>query len=411
MVTAAPTPYGHDFVRAGQGWADAAPPRLPVQTAPAEAQNEQEYLRQMEALEKNGGPYNDSLAEPLMALANIHRQKGDWEAALSLYRQALQVVRINDGLYSQRQVPLLRAQLDTYRMAGEMQALDRRYQYFFRLYGRGEPPYTELRVRASLEFMRWQREWIRLELDSREKNRRRLLDLYRLNEQLIEGISAQAGIDDSWYQSMVMSQLRNLYLIRDQVEPQVEYVGAAPTGSIPGNNWNEKDTYTLRLEGLQRGALSNGARLLNTLIARDSSAPLGRKARWHVELGDWYQWNDNSRRAKQYYREAWQLLQQAGQGKQLREWLGRPVELPDNGAFWQPRTDGDGPKRVVVTARFDVSESGRARNLQTTPAREEEQSAASRLRRELSKTRFRPRFISGQAEETLGVARDYEVVK
>lgn len=405
----APTPYGHDFVRAGQAWPDAAPPELPRQAPAADPAQEAEFLLQLDALERAGGPYSDGLAEPLAALAHLHRERGEWEEALDLYRRAQHVVRINDGLYSQRQIPLLRGQLDTYRLSGDMEALDDRYQYFFRLYGRGEPPYTELRMRATLEYLRWQREWLRLELDSEEKSRRRLLDLYQLNDRLIEEAGRQASLDGSWYQSLVLSQVRNLYLIKDQVKPEEEYVGGAPAAPIMPANWSDKDVYEHRLEGLQRGALTNGARLLTVLIEREYPVTAEQKARWYLELGDWYQWNDSHARAAEHYRMAWQLLQREGEGRRLHEWLGQPVELPDNGAFWQQLTGGAGTQRVVVSASYDVSARGRVRNLKTLALSEGDERLASRLRRKLSNTRFRPRFIAGRAEESLGISRDYEI--
>ena len=79
--------------------------------------------------------------------------------------------RINDGLYSERQVPLLRELLQSYREAGDYEALDERYDYYFRLYGNGQPPYTEIRLRAALEYLRWQREALRLGVGGRELER------------------------------------------------------------------------------------------------------------------------------------------------------------------------------------------------------------------------------------------------
>jgi len=374
-----------------------------------EAGEAEQYQRQLEKYEHQGGPYNSLLTEPLSALADLHRQRGDWPAALVLYQRASHVVRINDGLYSQRQVPLLRAQLDTYRLAGDMQALDDRYQYFFRLFGHGDPPYTEVRMRATLEYLRWQREWLRLDLDSSNKSRRRLLELYRLNNQLIEQLRLQGQADPTWYPMLVLSQVRNLYLVLDRVEQRVEYMGVTPSNSALGREWNEMDIFEKRLESLQRSGVATGARLLQDLIAWGAQATPGDRARWYIELGDWYQWNDNSGSAGEYYRHATALLREAGEDKLLSEWLGAPVELPDNGAFWQPPTMQEGEQRVIVRAIYDVSARGNVRNLSAEPVVPEDRSAASQLYRSLRKARFRPRFIDGLAEPVAGVARNYQV--
>jgi len=409
QIHAGPAPYGKDFVRAGIRWSDAAPPAM-VAAAPREdAGDTSQYELQVKGYEGLEGPYSDLLAEPLAAMAELYRERGDWSSALDLYRRASHVVRINDGLYSQRQVPLLRAQLDIYRLAGDMQSLDDRYDYFFRLLGRGEPPYTEIRVRATLEYLRWQREWLRMDLDSKEKSRRRLLALYRLNEQLIEQMVQHTPVDPDWYAALVLSQMRNLYLIVDRVEQRVEYVGITPSNSALGREWNEMDVFEKRLESLQRGAVGTGARLLKELIAGGVATAPQARARWYIELGDWYQFNDDTSAATEHYRQAETLLRELSEDARLREWLGRPVELPDNGAFWQPPAMPAGERQVIVRARFDVSARGTVRNVSAQPVVSGDQSAASQLRRSLKKTRFRPRFSGGEAEAVPAITRDYEV--
>ncbi len=163
-----PAPYGEYFVRLGQSWQDAgrlaAPPPL---AAPEAAElDSARYERELGQLEDSGGPYAEALAEPLADMARLLRRSGDLAGAQQAYQRALHVVRINEGLYSERQVPILRELFDIYRMTGDMAMLDGRYDYFFRLYGSGQPPYTPVRLGAGLEYLRWQREALRLGLDA-----------------------------------------------------------------------------------------------------------------------------------------------------------------------------------------------------------------------------------------------------
>jgi hypothetical protein len=412
-VAARATAYGQQFVRSGQVWSDAGPTALPDPPAGDHSRADEtqriEYQKQVSEIEVSAGPYTDALAEPLAALALHYRESGDMDQAERLYRRALHIVRVNDGLYSERQIPILRELLNTYRIAGDLETLDERYEYFFRLYGRGQPPYTDIRLRAALEYLRWQREALRLELDGKE-DAGRLLSLYELNEELLQGVAQDPAVDPSVYRNLGLSQLRNLYLIQDMIARETEQVSGATRAPLPGYDWSEQELGQYRLETIQRGALSRGATLMEVLLAREGAVPGEQTARLHLELADWYQWNGRDGQAAGHYDEVERLLAGSGMEDTLRVWLGQPVELPDNGAFWQPVLPGEDQRRVVVRASYDVSERGRASNIQTRTELEEDSGIASRLRRKLSRTRFRPRYSNGKAQSVAGLVRNYELI-
>ncbi len=402
------TPYGQEFVRLGVEWPEGRP-RGSGGSVSAAGRTAQVvgYERQVAESETSGGPYTDGLAEPLAALARHRRDRGELQQAERLYRRALHVVRVNDGLYTQRQIPILRELLDTYRSSGDLATLDDRYDYFFRLYGRGQPPYSEVRMGAALEYLRWQREALRRGLDADDK--RRLLALYELNDELLRGVAADDSADPRWYRQLSVSQLYNLYLIQDLMAPQMQNRSGVPNTPLLASDWDEQDFRVNRLETLQRDAVGHGARLLQESLS-SGTVPPEELASMHLELGDWYQWNGFAQKASEQYGEVVRLLRETGRSEMLDEWLGEPVELPDNGAFWQPPAPEEGQRRVQVRASYDVSARGRANNIQTSVAAEEDEDVASSLRRKLARTRFRPRFSSGAAEAQAGVVRDYAVL-
>jgi tetratricopeptide (TPR) repeat protein len=401
--------YGRAFVRVGESWADGGPVPGQPESGTGAAQDEGQYQRQVDELEDEGGPYADALAEPLTGLGRHYRQRGDMAQALRLYRRALHVVRVNDGLYSERQMPILRELLDAYRVSGEMEILDDRYNYYFRLYGNGQPPYTGVRLRAALAYLRWQREVVRLELDENEDQR--ILALYHLNDELLQAVAAEPSVALQWYRDLVLSQMRNLYLLEDRFAPTVQNTGLAPSTPVLAGKWEQKDFDKKRLELIQRGALSQGAGLLQALIDRTvGTAQSTELARLHLELGDWYQWHGKYRRAGEQYQQVVQLLSQESRADLLQQWLGQPRELPDNGAFWQFRPAQKGDPPVVVSVRYDVSARGRASNMQAGVSDPANEGLASRLKRKLAKIRFRPRWVSGVAEPVSQVQRDYQLI-
>jgi tetratricopeptide (TPR) repeat protein len=402
------TPYGEQFVRPGQQWSDGGPPVEPGPESGEVAQAHRQYLRQMAALEDQGGPYADALAEPLASLGRHYRLRGDLENAQRVYRRALHVVRVNDGLHSRRQLPILRELLQLYRDAGDMTSLDERYDYYFRLYGSGSAPFTDARLRAGLEYLRWQREAVRLGIDGQDL--RRLVKLIELNEAIIRDVALDSSLDPVWYRQLVYSQLRNLYLLQDRAQPRIEETGMLQNSLFYLATEQDPGGHELRLATLQRGAFARGASLLQTLIGRMPAEAPAALARARLELGDWYQWNGATERAADEYTDAVALLREAGEARLLERWFAQPVELPDNGAFWQPQQLPEGKRKVLLEAVYDVSATGRPGNIEATVVEAGDDGAAYRLRRQLAGTRFRPRWLEGRPEEVTRLVRTYELV-
>ena len=397
--------YGEHFFRLGSSWPEAVLPSPNTGLTPS-PESMARYQRQVQEFQGSDGPYSDALAEPLTGLARSHLAAGELEEARRLYRRALHIVRVNDGLYSKRQIPILQELLEIYRSTGDLESLDQRYDYYFRLYGSGLPPFSEVRLRAALAYLRWQREALLLGMDG--ERHQRLLDLHRLNDELVKATAIDPDVSIEQYREVVLSQVRNLYLVEDRISPRIDRVGLAETASPLGGEWEETDFDRKRLETLQRGALSSGVRLLDDLIERSTATATPETlARLHLELGDWYQWHGSASAREQYARVA-DILTGSGQQELLEQWLGQPVELPDNGAFWRPVRQAADGRKIVVDTRYDVSASGRIRNLTGKAVAAEDEPKAERLKRELRKIRFRPRWINGEPEAVVGVERSYE---
>ncbi len=404
-------PYGQYILRAGDTVSDSPPPLAgPVQAAGDAAPVEARLLE----LEEGGGPYSGDLAEVLAELAAHYRGRGDSEEALRLYRRALHVVRINEGLYSERQAPLVRAELDIYRERGHFAALDERYDYYFRLFGGGRPPLTEVRLRAALGYLRWQREALRLGLPTRPE--RRLLDLVQLNGQMLDNATASAGLPAQARARLALSQLNNLYLVQDMV-PLVERDPFQATAfAAPGSRQDpaQQDFVQRRGQNLRSVAYAQGVDLLQGLIAGWPVAEdVEQLAALHLALGDWHQWHDKWHSAAPHYQAVERLLRENGRRDTLDRWLGAPVELPASGVFnglpEQPLDAADAAP--AVTLSYDVDRRGRARNIATVALAPDQENAGMRVVRALREVRFRPRWRGGAAQDSTGLLREYRLLR
>ncbi|GAB5452028.1 MAG: hypothetical protein Hals2KO_23560 [Halioglobus sp.] len=409
-------PYGDTLLRSDDLPLDSPLPVL-AETPAVAAAGDADYVARVEALESVEGAYGASLSETLSDLARHHEARGEHGQALSLYRRALHLLRVNQGLNSEQQVPLVRAELGLYQKLGDLDALDDRYEYYFRLLGAGKPPLTDLRVRATLSYLRWQREALRQGMAAGAQ--KRMLNALSLNETLLELVRqsrSQASLaedasaeHDRWLLDATLSQVNNLYVLQEFFPPQEQddWLIEAGSGAAAMQQPSFEEYITLRVQRLRRGAMNLGATLLEQSMAElGSGASAMQRAQLALALGDWYQWYGLRAYAANHYRLARELLLSAGATGTLREAFGEPVELPATGVFRRYHTP-DPQAQSALRLRFDVSATGRSSNIEVVAAPEGAERAASSAARALRAVRFRPRWLNGEAEAMSGLERSY----
>jgi hypothetical protein len=401
--------YGERVVRSTGHWSDGVPPAVAA-PAPLAASAREAYERALSEARGLGGPYAAALEEPLLGLARDRWASGDLAAAREMLGHAIHVVRVNDGLNSERQIPLLRELIALDRSSGDLTALDERIAYLFFLQGSGQPPYTPQRLQATLDYLQWQREALRLQVDPEAGARQRLRRLLELNQQLLDALPAPLAeegdpVPQATRWLLLQSQLSNLYLLQQEIallEDAVSLSSGLRTPRWPGE---QADPELEKLEQWRLGGLARGRSLLEDFA---STLPAGGALRREVRLAlaDWLQWNGLRSPAVALYRELAQELAAQGEQEILAQWFAEPVELPDNGAFWQPpATTGQTP--LAMTLTFDVSAAGRASRVSSAAVAGDDESIAARLRRELRQVRFRPRIERGEPVATAGLRRSY----
>jgi tetratricopeptide (TPR) repeat protein len=93
------------------GIAAAAALVLAAFTIPVNAQlatDDEPQLQQIQQIHSRDGPYSFALLEPLTSLGLLYQESEDYALAIVTFERALQIVRINKGLHSLEQVPLVR---------------------------------------------------------------------------------------------------------------------------------------------------------------------------------------------------------------------------------------------------------------------------------------------------------------
>ncbi|WOJ93877.1 hypothetical protein R0135_01595 [Congregibacter variabilis] len=400
-------PYGKNFVQLDATWAEEEGPAMVLAPAPMAKPEMTELVRaiseRLTQQEFRDGPYAVGLAETLDELARAQEAVGAREDARHSRDRALHLIRVNDGLYSTAQRPILRAILDSLRRDGDFAALDERYDYFFRLYGSGRPPWDGLRWSAVMEYLRWQREALRRGLDSDPMPR--LLRLHGLHEDLLASLVLQ--VDDLDFRRLAdatFSQLKTLYLIEDMIRPQPQpLLGKQRNGFYRSQDPRDFNLQQERLESLQRMVRGTGRGLIEELLAVIPPQESKARAEAVLALADWLQWHGATREARGFYEDLWTELRTEGLHELAQRWFSQPVALPDNGVFFERGLEeGEGPMAV----RLSVRENGRA-SADTAPLAPRWQRSAIQLQRYIAATRFRPVIKNGQVSAAENIPVSY----
>jgi len=150
----------------------------------------------IENLQSELGIYDAALIEAYADFANFYRQLEDYASAISLYSEALQIARINTGLYSEQQFPIIEAlidnngKLEAWSVVDDLQQLN--YHISSRVYELSDSQY----LTAADEFGGWKLRVIRENL--LDQSSRGLLntaeDLSDFYKRLIESAELHSDI-------------------------------------------------------------------------------------------------------------------------------------------------------------------------------------------------------------------------
>ena len=357
-------------------------PPLPVENA---------TQQQVRAEEAAAGAYGAGIADPLINLAELQLERGDVDDAVASMRRAIQLVRINDGLYSDSQLPLLRRLMIIYRDHGYYNPLGDTYVHYYRVVTSGGKPLAPGQLPTLLEYLQWERQLYATRSDGNQRTH--LLRAYDTNKRLLQQAD---NTTPSEFVSLAMSQLHNLYLI----------LGERPRAGLGGDLGREDR----RLLAIQRIAESKGRLLLEKCIANLASAPPRQRADIHRELGDWLLWNERPRSAQQEYARVIALMRDAGATEELATWFDEPAELPDKLGLWSPIQEQNGSARVVVEASYEVTRQGEVRRVEVSSSGDEQDWQARRIGRMLRESHFRPRIGDAGFASGPRVTRHYRLV-
>lgn len=169
------------------------------------------------------GPYDPGLAEVQMDLGQTLLSLERFDEAAEMYMQALQISRINDGLYDDRQIAILQGLIDANAALQEWSRVDDYAHLRFSLQARRYPPGSSDYVDALLEQADWQLQASRYSLLDRPGSDvliRRLYDMQEDYRQVLAAAQERGNVPQQW------SILEVLAAIDTEIARHVSYQSA-----------------------------------------------------------------------------------------------------------------------------------------------------------------------------------------
>lgn len=99
-------------------------------------QNLEQYHQRIKQLETEQGVYHDAIAPTLISLGLLQHESGESVLAKKHYERALHIIRINHGLYSPKQLPVLELLIEANKASNEWKAATDNHDHIYWLYKR-----------------------------------------------------------------------------------------------------------------------------------------------------------------------------------------------------------------------------------------------------------------------------------
>ena len=386
-----------------------------------------QYEDAVRELESSHGFYDPELGKELVGLGLAYRTSGRHGDAIEAFKRSMHVTRVNEGLYTLSQLPVLDLIIAENTELEDWKKLDQNYHYLCWLYRRNFGDNDVRLLPAVDRAARWHLRAFDSLLGKRPFGH--LLEADKLLDQAVTIIETQYGPTDSrLIDPLGRLALTNykIALYAANVEDVTEIRPSFLTiGMDDLERWfkEQRVREQVAMDSYRRGkrALSRVAEI----YARNPELSVASHATAIAHLGDWYQVFDMRYRAMDQYREAYTLLQNAGTPREhIDRLFGRPHSISDfgvppadehkdepqqiardrNGAEHVSAYDGPAaPVTPSVTASCDVTAAGEALNVKILENNYDTGKSSSRdLAERIAKARFRPRIEWGKPVKTQG---------
>lgn len=329
------------------------------------------YEQALEQLEFEGGAWSEQIAEELTTLGTLMQEQGDYEESLEIFDRAIHIRRVNEGLFSPRQVPLVEQLVGSYVALQQWEEADEQQQYAFYVQMRTYGPNDARMIDVFQNLAQWNIKTFYRGIDPDPSQR--LMQTFELYRAAANTVVAHFGARDPRYVEFLQdmagaSDMVTRYSLPDPGEvahlnPSIRNVTADYGGRsnrVPDDNGGGERALSRIVDFYSNPKLPQNSQ---TLLLRVQSI---------ANLGDWYLLRRQQQVAMRAYEEAYNLLSGAEDGEALiQETFDKIVFLPTYSTFAEEKKEAlrlnpdSGAHMGYIDMSFDVTQYGRANNFET----------------------------------------------
>lgn len=384
----------------------------------------------LEQLEADAGAYSPQLAEPLGEMGLVLLNSGAPGDARKYFRQAMQIQRVQTGLYTPSQLPLLDLVIESSVAARDWEQVGEDFEYFewlsYRIHGPGNPALID----ALGRIIDWH--LAAIHLDAEDEKAGHLLQLLELGKRRVMLTEQHLGTGHPQHLEQLYQLAMHhyyVYIAAQRPGPVSDALVTTLTSPVVHGR-----SFLLAQEQIADDCYRNGRRLLERAIEAAGTTPgfsAQSAAMGKVYLADWELMFNHEGRASRAYAGAFAALADAGvPPEMLQRFFGTPVMLPEpefrlalgaiaesqdvpvayfipwareipgvrfpapNAGFLTTPTD-----RYALT-RFHVEENGWAENIRIVEVHPDDRALSRDARNAMWYVQFRPRIEDGRLVAT-----------
>ncbi len=328
------------------------------------------YEQALEQLEFEGGAWSDQIAEELTTLGTLLQEQGDYEESLEIFDRAIHIRRVNQGLFSPQQIPLVEQLANSYVALQQWKEADEQHQYAFYVQLRTYGPNDPRMIQVFQNLARWNIKTFYRGVDPDPGQR--LVQTFQLYRAAMNTVSSHFGNEDPRYVAFLQDMAGASDMIARYSLPGT----AAGTHLNPAirqvtTNYDGSSNRVTADSGGGERALRRVVDFYNNPKLPQNDQTLLFRAQAIANLGDWYLVRDRRQAAMRIYKDAYDLLSSAEGSEELTQGaFDKIVFLPTYSTFDEEKKEAlglnpdSGAHMGYIDMSFDVSQYGRATNFE-----------------------------------------------
>lgn len=359
------------------------------------------------------GPYDPALSEIYFGMGIYLQRSGQHQAAIKQFNQAMQVERINLGIYSLAQSPALRANIASKKALQQIEETSADYYRLLWLHQKNLDASSPKFIPLFVELSRWHLTAYQLEQGGGQIDH-----LVSANELISRALNLveQNSTSDKASTYSLPKLLRNTALVNFFLaHHQGDEWSSSQDSHFSFSSMRDMEVLPMRIAVLSRSAYNRGRKAhetLTTLLDQDKNSGIEQRVQFYTELGDWHLLFGKQHQALETYRKAIALIPQTESPLALYEKLfNRPILLP------AVRNENAGPETgnrentALARIKVDIAVNGWGSNIEIlTDDAENKKRIAKQTRNSLRNARFRPRFVNNNPVASLGEIVEFPLI-